>query len=123
MPAFVETARRSWQETALSCAAFSVADAALILAIYGVGVIAARQRRSIKGVKFYSLVSALGAIAALFVELIAIAMGYWTYSESMPIALGLGILPILQLATLAPVTVWIASRWKAAADCYPASGQ
>jgi len=38
MPAYVETAEQSWRETALQCAAFSVGDAALILAIYAIAV-------------------------------------------------------------------------------------
>lgn len=114
MPAYVETAERSWRETALQCAAFSVGDAALISAIYAIAVTTARRIRSIKGLKLYLLVSALGAIAAMFIELTASAMGYWTYSKSMPIVFGLGLLPILQLTTLAPLTVWIASRWKGA---------
>lgn len=116
MPGFVETARRSWRDTALQCAAFSIGDAALILAIYAIAVTTARRIRSIAGVTFYLLVSALGVITAISIELTARAMGFWTYTESMPVVLGLGFLPILQLATLAPLTVWIASRWKRAAD-------
>ena len=40
MPAYVETARRSWRETALQCAAFSVGDAVLTWTIYAVAVTA-----------------------------------------------------------------------------------
>lgn len=112
MPAFVETARRSWRETALQCAAFSVGDAVLTWAIYAVGATAARRIRSLTRLKFLLLISALGAITAVFIELIANAMGYWSYSQRMPIVFGVGLLPILQLATLAPVTVWIALSWK-----------
>jgi hypothetical protein len=112
MPAYVETATHSWRETALQCAAFSVGDAVLTWAIYAVAVTAARRIRSLTGLKFYLLISALGVMAALFIELMANAMGYWTYSERMPTVRGLGLLPILQLATLVPVSVWIALRWK-----------
>jgi hypothetical protein len=111
MPAFVETAGQSWRGTALGCTAFSVADAGLILAIYGIIRISARRIPSIRGVKFYLLVCALGAIAAIFIELNAKAMGYWNYSEIMLTALGVGIWPVLQLAVLAPVSVWLASRY------------
>ena len=112
MPAYVETASRSWRETALQCAAFSVGDAVLTSAFYSVAVTAARRMRGFTGLKFYLLVSALGAIGAVFIELIANATGYWTYSEIMPKVLGVGVLPILQLATLAPLSVWIALRWE-----------
>ena len=112
MPAYVETATRSWRETALQCAAFSIGDAVLTSTIYAVAVTATRRMRSLTGLKFYLLISALGVMAALFIELIANAMGYWTYSERMPTVQGVGLLPILQLATLVPVSVWIALRWK-----------
>ena len=112
MPAYVETATRSWRETALQCAAFSIGDAVLTSTIYAVAVTATRRMRSLTGLKFYLLISALGVIAAVFVELMAKAMGYWTYSERMPTMSGVSLLPILQLATLVPVSVWIALRWK-----------
>ena len=91
MPAFVETARRSWRETALQCAAFSVGDAVLTWAIYAVGATAVRRMRSLTGLKFFLLVSALGAITAVSIELIANAMGYWSYSQRMPIVFGVGL--------------------------------
>src|SRR5882724_3567784 len=81
MPAFVETVGRSWRQTALQCAVFSLGDAALILIIYGIVVVAARRIAKIKGAKFYLLVSALGAVAAVLIELVANAMGSWSYSE------------------------------------------
>lgn len=107
MPVFVETAKRLWQETSLQCAAFSVGDAVLTGVIYSVAIAATRRMRSARGLKFYFVVSALGVIAAVFIELIAKTMGYRTYSERMPIVFSLGLLPILQLATLAPLSVWI----------------
>ena len=112
MPAFVETAGRSWRQTALQCAVFSLGDAALILIIYGIAIVAARRITKIKVAKFYLLVSALGAVAAVFIELVAKALGVWSYSERMQVFLGLGILPILQLATLGPAALWIVSTWR-----------
>lgn len=112
MPAYVETATRSWRETALQCAAFSVGDAVLTWIIYAVAVTATRRMRSLTELKFYLLLSALGVMAAVFIELMANTMGYWAYSERMPTVLGVGLLPILQLATLVPVSVWIALRCK-----------
>lgn len=111
MPAYVETAGRSWRETALSCAVFSVGDAVLVLMIYGAGVAIASRIANLSGVKFYTLLSALGIFVAVLVELTAKATGSWTYSERMPVFLGLGMLPILQLATLGPAAVWLASTW------------
>lgn len=111
MPAFVETAERSWRQTALLCAAFSVGDAVLVLIIYGAGVGIASRIADIEGAKFYTLLSALGILVAVLVELVAKTMGSWTYSERMPVFLGFGILPILQLATLGPAAVWIALAW------------
>ena len=112
MPAFVETAGRSWRQTTLQCAVFSVGDAMVMLVIYGIAVVAARRITKMKRTKFYLFVSALGAVAAVFIELVANAMGSWTYSERMPVLLGLGLLPILQLATLGPVSLWIVATWR-----------
>jgi len=60
MPAYVETATRSWRETALQCAAFSVGDAVLTWTIYAVAVTTARRIRSLTELKFYLLICALG---------------------------------------------------------------
>jgi hypothetical protein len=112
MPAFIETVGLSWRQTALQCSVSSLGDAALILIIYGIAVLTARRITKRKGTKFYLFVSALGAVAAILIELVAKAMRSWSYSERMPVLLGLGILPILQLATLGPVALWIVSTWR-----------
>ncbi len=112
MPAFVETAGRSWRQTTLQCAVFSVGDAMVMLVIYGIAVVAARRITKMKRTKFYLFVSALGAVAAVFIELVGKAMRAWSYSERMPVFVGLGILPILQLATLGPTAVWVVSTWR-----------
>lgn len=85
MPAFVETAGRSWRETAFTCALFSLGDASLTLIIYAVGVVVARHVGNMKRAKFYLLLAALGAVAAVVVELVAKAFGSWSYSERMPV--------------------------------------
>jgi hypothetical protein len=51
MPALVETMVRSWRQTALQCAVFSLGDAALILMIYGIAVVAARRITKIRVIK------------------------------------------------------------------------
>ena len=53
-----------------------------------------------------------GSDAAVSIELVANAMDSWTYSKRMPVLLELGILPILQLATLGPAALWIVSTWR-----------
>src|SRR6266566_4424866 len=107
MPAFVETGGRSWRQTALQCTVFSLGDAALILIIYGIAIVAASRIAKIKDANFYLLVSALGGVAAVFIGLVAKAIGAWRYSERMPVLVGVGVLPILQLVTLGPAALWI----------------
>lgn len=111
MPAFVETAGRSWRDTAFTCALFSLGDAGLTLTIYGVGVVAARHLANMTRAKFYLLHAALGAVVAVVVELVAKRFDLWSYSERMPVLVGLGLVPILQLVTLVPAAVWIAVTW------------
>ncbi len=55
---------------------------------------------------------AAGAAFAVAVEMHALATGRWSYSELMPIVpfVGVGLLPVVQLALLTPVSLSIAQR-------------
>jgi hypothetical protein len=52
----------------------------------------------------------IGVVVATAVEMHALATNRWSYSELMPVVpiVGVGVLPLLQLAMLTPVSVWIA---------------
>jgi hypothetical protein len=50
---------------------------------------------------------------AVAVETWGLAAGRWQYSDSMPRVPGieLGLVPLLQIAILAPLTFWATARW------------
>lgn len=60
--------------------------------------------------KDYGALAAVGFLLALFVEYKAQFFGLWQYGEAMPIIpfLGVGLTPIVQMALLLPVSVFLA---------------
>ncbi|MBI2151745.1 hypothetical protein HYU21_03420 [Candidatus Woesearchaeota archaeon] len=46
----------------------------------------------------YSLLIFLSLIIAIFIELINLRLGRWTYTAAMPIIFGVGVSPLIQLA-------------------------
>lgn len=54
----------------------------------------------------FLLLVVIGATTAVAVELVALSLGWWSYTASMPRVpeLGIGLLPVLQLGTLTPLT-------------------
>ncbi len=51
----------------------------------------------------------MGLAIALFVEYKAMALGRWAYTEAMPMIGPLGLSPLVQMAVLLPLSVFIAS--------------
>ena len=113
MPAYVETAGRSWRETALSCAVASLGDAMITLLVYAAAaLIAGRFRRPLKGGwGVYLLAASLGAMCALMIEWAALYTNRWSYTGRMPKAFGVGLWPVLQLTLLVPAAMWAAAWW------------
>ncbi len=54
----------------------------------------------------------IGALAALIVEMVALYLNWWQYTENMPIVplIGIGLSPFLQLALTSVASVVITSR-------------
>jgi hypothetical protein len=75
------------------------------LFICGVYLVLQRARRSPPAT--YLLAAALGSITAIIVEHLALAGGWWSYSDVMPVLpfLGTGLFPFLQLTVLTPLSL------------------
>lgn len=58
----------------------------------------------------YALVALIGFAIAVFVEVKAIALGRWAYTDAMPLVFGLGLSPLLQMTVLLPLSVYITIR-------------
>ena len=102
------TAEKSWGETLFFCTLATFIDVLVVLAIHGAAVFFINRR----GWKFYLTAALLGAVCAVLFEKIAFAFGWWRYDEGMIVVpvLGTGLLPFVQLTTLAPVSVWLAAK-------------
>ncbi|MCP5113381.1 MAG: hypothetical protein GY953_21315 [bacterium] len=74
------------------------------------------ERRHVPGFVYAAV---LGAVTAIIVEYLALTLGWWSYSEAMPLVpgTGVGLWPFLQLTSLTPLTLWlVGTRWPTASD-------
>jgi hypothetical protein len=113
MPAYVGLAGRSWGETAPVCTLASVGDAGLTLFVYAAGALVTRRARWALGGgwKVYLFAALAGALCAVVIERAAISAARWSYTGLMPEALGVGLLPLLQLTLLVPAAFRVAAWW------------
>ena len=102
------TAEKSWGETLFFCTIATFIDVLAVLAIHGAAVFFINRRDW----KFYLTAALLGAVCAVLFEKIAFAFGWWSFETRMIVVpvLGTGLLPFVQLTTLAPVSIWLAAK-------------
>lgn len=111
-------AEASWR-----CFVASLGDAAMIVIIFAVGWATYRDamwfRRRSAGRLAYTI--GIGVLFGLLVELWGLADGRWQYGESMPRVpiLEIGVVPLLQMPILAPLTFWATARWMNRRDAAP----
>lgn len=109
MPAFEEISRKPWRETVLTCTWASVGDVAITGGVYLVVALFARNLRwgITARAGWYFVAAGLGFGAATLGEWWALRTGRWSYSARMPLFPGLqvGVLPLLQLSLLIPVSL------------------
>lgn len=119
MPAYAALAQQPWYETVLGCTVASVGDGVATVIAYALGaVVSARLRHRLRaGVSGYAALAILGAAIAVAVERFALHAGSWSYTEQMPIVPGLeiGLLPLLQLTILIPLSYALTCRVAGAA--------
>jgi hypothetical protein len=100
-------------QDSVGCLRASVGDAGMILAIDLAGALVFRRldwfrRPRISG---YALMLTMGVILAAAFEMAALRSGRWAYTASMPrlpMAGGLGVLPMLQMVILPPIIFKVA---------------
>ena len=54
----------------------------------------------------YLVITFLGIVAAIFIELNALSIGRWSYKEVMPTIFGIGFTPLIQLAATSLIALW-----------------
>lgn len=102
-----------WPSRWWHCFLASLGDGILTLVIYAVGaIVAGRIDWFESGYRSYPWVLATGVILALIVEWIAVSNGHWSYTARMPLVPGLdlGLVPVLQMVALPPLTFYLAGR-------------
>ncbi len=57
------------------------------------------------------ILAILGAIIAISMEVFALNVGRWAYTNAMPTIGGIGIFPVLQLAIILPLTFYLTSKF------------
>jgi hypothetical protein len=117
MPGYAEMGGRPWGETVLRCTVATLGDVAMTFAVYGIGALAAGRLRWGIAARWnvYATATLLGGACAVAVEYYALASGRWSYTDRMPIVplLGVGLWPLLQLALLVPLAIFLAAWWAA----------
>lgn len=58
----------------------------------------------------YGLIIILGLIIAVFIELNGVGGGRWAYNSLMPTIFGIGLTPLIQLATTAIISLWLVKK-------------
>jgi hypothetical protein len=60
--------------------------------------------------KDYFLIVIFGLITAILIEIINLSLGRWAYKEIMPVIFGVGVSPLLQLATTGVLSLLILKK-------------
>src|SRR6266852_4557194 len=101
MPAYTEMATSPWWQTLPVCTVATLGDAALTMAIYGLGALAAGRLDWGLNPRWnvYATAAILSAGCAVAIEWWAVGSGRWSYDDRMPIVplVKVGLLPLLQL--------------------------
>ena len=97
-----------WEATR-RCLVAALGDGVLVLIVL-VSTLALAGRMSAE--RHYSVCIALAVVMAIAVEWWGLSQGRWAYESEMPRVPGtaIGIAPVLQMAILTPVTMWLAGR-------------
>lgn len=105
------TSDASTLESLIFCTLATVIDVVIILAIYGISAFLFRRQDW----RLYLTAALLGALSAVIFEKVAFAFDLWSYNERMPVVpiIKTGLFPFVQLTTLAPLTIWLATKFDA----------
>lgn len=115
MFAYEEMAGQPWQRTVVTCTLATVGDIVATLLVYGLVAMIRWNFRWVLRARLgdYVWAGLAGALIAVVTEKLARAYGQWSYTDAMPITpvIEVGLLPLLQLTLLIPVTLWLARRF------------
>jgi hypothetical protein len=109
----------SFSQHFLSCVAASIVDGVVIVGLYVLVGLTRRNMLWLFNITIRDIVILLisGMATAIAFEKLAMKNESWNYNENMPLVLGLGLMPLIQLAVLSIISVYlvqiiIKSKWK-----------
>lgn len=115
MFAYIRPTGASWISEFARCTRAAAGDVVIILGIGAIGALASGDPAwSLTGKRnVYVASSVLGLVYATLLERLALAEGRWSYADAMPLVplLGVGLLPLLQMVLLPPLSIWLGRRW------------
>ncbi len=90
----------------------AIADAFAITAIFWLNTLINKTKNWLKNPKprDYAFITLAGLIAAILVEYYALTNNIWGYNQYMPLIFGIGLTPLVQLATTAIITLLVIRR-------------
>lgn len=104
----------AWTATVAGCFSAALGDVGLMLGVFFLGAVWARDKRWTQSGSFksYAMLSALGVIWAIALEALERRFGLRMYSVAMPLIPGLrvGALPVVQAAVVIPLAFAFANR-------------
>ncbi len=94
-----------------------IASFADMLIISGIFLVTSLKNKSFNWLKSpsrgdYLLVVFLGLAVAIFIEIINLHLGRWSYTSAMPVILGVGLSPVVQLVVTGIISLVLTARWK-----------
>ena len=85
----------------------SLHDGFNIVWAHGIAAILARTPLQSPSVLTFTLLSVILLLFAFFDERISVVRGRWEYDKSMPLVLGVGLSPLLELAVTGPMALLV----------------
>jgi hypothetical protein len=91
------------------CFVASIVDGVIIVVFYLIVSVIRRNRSWLFSIRIGDIIILviLGILTAIAFEKWALSNGTWSYDERMPMILGLGLMPLLQLSILSIISIYL----------------
>ena len=107
-----------WKRATAWCALAALGDGVIVLFLFLLGWVMFRTPRWFVPPRIgrYVTMVVLGVAAQGVIERIAVGLGLWGYAAGHPTIFGVGIIAIMQVVLLLPLTFWLLARWERAPE-------
>ena len=107
-----------WKRATAWCALAALGDGVIVLSLFVFGRLVFRTPHWFVPPRIgrYAAVIAVGSVTQGAIERTALGLGLWGYVAGHPTIFGVGIMAIMQVVLLLPLTFWLLARWERALD-------